>query len=291
MSDEWTTPEWTTPDWKDGTLEDNLELIRSYVESLLAKDIGWYRARIRSVRSWSRRLRVVAILLTSLGGLVPLLEAAGIFSSAVMPNAESGSGFRPGQIGYVLLGVAGSVALFDRFFGYSTAWMRYIATMLALERLRESFRLEWALASRRLASGGRNDAVNKLLQLASRTILAAKEHSEKETEAWIAEFEANLSRLEQDLRAKAEANQPGAVDVRVNDASAAPDGFDLWIDGMKVDHSTASTASIAPVTPGMHKVTVTATVDQKDYAASRMVDVTAGSVQELEVVLGVPAQE
>jgi len=278
--------DWKTPNWKEGTLEANLELIRSYVESLLATEIGWYRARIKSVRSWSRGLRVVAILLTSLGGLVPLLEAAGVFSSFAVPNAEPASGIRPGQIGYILLGVAGSVALFDRFFGYSTAWMRYIATMLALERLRESFRLEWALASRRLVSGGANEAANKLLQLASRTVLSAKEHSEKETEAWIAEFEANLSRLEQDLRAKSEANQPGAVDVRVADADAATNGFDLWIDGMKVDHSTAATASIAPVTPGMHKVTVTATVDQKNYAVSRMVDVTAGSVEELEVALG-----
>ncbi len=57
---------------------------------------------------------------------------------------------------------------------------------------------------------------------------------------------------------------------------------------MLVDHATGSAASAAPVAPGLHKVTVTATVAQKQYTASQMVNVLPAEIAPVELELGIP---
>jgi hypothetical protein len=274
---------WGAPDWAKATAEACVEQTRQYVERQLHFEIDWYRRNIGWRRRFSQAFRALAIVLTTLGGLVPVLHSAGVL--ALLEPEPAPAGLELGQLGYVLLAMAGGFALFDRFFGFSTAWMRYVAAMCALERVRELFRLEWVALSRPRAGMTVDEAHGRLLELAKRSLLKAKELTERETEAWITEFKANLAQLEKDLRAQVEAGRPGAIDVKVKDGDKASDGFELRLDQLLVEHVTGSTASIASVPPGLHKVSAAAALAGKTYLASQIVNVVPAEIVAVELEL------
>jgi hypothetical protein len=264
-----------------------LEQVRIYAEKQIESEIDWYRRNVRGTRFCSRSFRAVAIIFTTMGGLVPVLKSTGAFDLlAVRWTWLEAGNFDVGQLGYVFLAIAGGVAFFDRFFGFSTAWMRYIAAMCALERVREMFRLEWVSISRPRV-GAVDDTAGRLLDVAKRLVLKAKELSERETEAWIQEFRMNLAQLEKDLRAQVEASRPGAIDIKVKDGSHASAGIDVRLDQFVVEHVSGATASIAQVTPGHHKVSVSTELSGRTYLASQIVNVAPGEVATVELELGI----
>src|SRR5262249_8901931 len=93
----------------------------------------------------------------------------------------------------------------DRFFGYSTGWIRYVTTAMAIEKSLDEFRLEWTrnMAKMRGAQPG-PEQLDTLIQTCAAFTLAIKNQVEQETKAWVVEFQSNLSQLEKDLQAKAD---------------------------------------------------------------------------------------
>jgi hypothetical protein len=144
-----------------------------------------------------------------LGGLVPIIKAT--LPAAALTHLPVDFG----QAGYLLIGVGAGCLGLDRFFGYSTGWIRYITTALALEKSREEYRLQW---TRQMAKTRGNqpsvDEVEQLIQICATFSLAIKSQVEQETKAWVAEFQSNLTQLEKDLQAKAD-------EVKAKGAAAA----------------------------------------------------------------------
>jgi hypothetical protein len=221
------------------------------------------------VSSWSR-------------GAILRLQPALQQENAGVPTADLG------QLGYLFLAFAGAFVLFDRFFGYSTAWMRYVATMIELEKLREAFRGEWVLLSRRWQTQGDAAFVIQLIDITRTFTQQLKAATEKETQAWISEFQTNLSQSEKEVRERLESGRPGGIEVQVSDGPKAVDGFDLAVDQMRVEHITGQSGSVGFIAPGLHKVSVSANLAGKTYAASQIVDVQPAAVKKVELRLGIP---
>ena len=281
---------WRAPDWQSKSVPECLEELRIYVEKQAGAEIGWYARNIRGARRASRWLRMWALLFTALGGLVPILQSVNVLQAIGerLLGPDTAEGIQLGQLGYLCLALAGSFALFDRFFGHSTAWMRYVTTMIGLEKLREGYRIEWAGLARRFQVGQDPEFVARMLDLSKTFIVQMKEQTEKETMAWVNEFQTNLSQFEKDLRAQLEAGRPGGIDVRVTDGRKAPAGVQLALDQMVVETITGTSGSIGYVPPGLHKVAVSATVQGTSYASSQMVTVPPAGVVKMEFTLGIP---
>jgi len=204
------------------------------------------------------------------------------------------------QLGYLMLAIAGSFFLLDRFFGFSAAWMRWVTTMMALERLREAFRVEWIALAHRLQaqSNGTNanrageagdvDVIGLMIAACKTFILQMKEQTEKETEVWVTEFKSALTQFEKDLRAQMEASRPGGIDVSVADGDRAEDGFDLALDQMVVERVTGNSGSIGFVIAGLHKISISGKAQGKTYTSSQIVTVPPGSVVQARLNLGIP---
>ena len=76
--------------------------------------------------------------------------------------------------------------------------------MQAIEKARESFRLDWiglrrAFANTQPRTVEQAEVIERMILRARSVILEVKEHSEKETQAWILEFQTNLSQFERGL--------------------------------------------------------------------------------------------
>lgn len=193
------TPMLANLSWKELDVDASLAALREHVENEAQRQIDWYHAKRKVKASVSTGLRFVAILLFVLGGLVPIVKAT------LAPETIRRIGFDFGQTGYLLLAVAAGCVAMDRFFGYSSGWIRYVTTALALEKSLEEFRLEWARYIAKLRGGQPNESeLDQLIRTCETFNLAIRGQIEQETKAWVTEFENNLSQLGRDLEAKAD---------------------------------------------------------------------------------------
>jgi hypothetical protein len=168
--------------WQD--TETALTQLYRYAEGRAIEAADWYLQDKRGKRSWSRGLRLVAILLVIAGGLQPLLDAA-----------APGSGRT--AWGYVLLALAAACIGFDRFFGLSSGWMRSMTCAQALERRLAQLQFDWATECARSAARtvDPKQAQTRLLLLrAFADDVAAL--MQQETAEWVLEFQSDLLRLE-----------------------------------------------------------------------------------------------
>lgn len=173
--------------WGDEHMRANLEHLFRFAEAHCLESIDWYLREKKSKSRWSRLVRSGAILLAALGAIVPLVHAATSRGPAI-------------EWGYVFLALAAAAVGWDRFFGLSSAWMRYLAATFALQRVLQEFQDDWTRLHAQVGDGkptpdqlGR--ALSRLKRFRS-TVLAV---IEDETREWIAEFETNLARLEANL--------------------------------------------------------------------------------------------
>ncbi len=182
--------------WEKAELDRSVTRLGEYVERMAEEQIEWYSRKKRWKSRLSRGLRLASLVLFAAGAATPLVQAS-------FPALASVQGIVPGHIGYLLIALAAGCVAFDRFFGLSSGWMRYVTAAFALETALERFRFEWAhRQARRRGASPTAAEVGELVSLCAETALGVRVEVEQETAAWVAEFQSNLARLEQELRQK-----------------------------------------------------------------------------------------
>ena len=154
-----------------------LELLYSRAEEYARSVCDWYLDDRRQKRSASRLLRAGAIVLATLGALVPLLHAT--------------IGWPDPSWGYVVLLLAGSAIGFDKLFGLSSAWMRDMQAAQRVSLLLTDLQHDWSAF--RAGIGGRDyeTALARLREFNRSVALVTS----SETDAWAREFETAVTDL------------------------------------------------------------------------------------------------
>src|ERR1051325_3558525 len=186
---------------KDGEFsKTSLKSLHAFVECKVQQEINWYREKKATKATWSRFLRILTIVFSTLGGLVPLIQASGMPSVVAGAIPAVFSRIQFGQVGYLFIGLAAGAFAFDKFFGFSTGWIRYLTTMLALERSLEEFRLDWLRLTVAL-DGKQPTAADyaKFLDISKNVIVSVRAQIEQETQAWASEFQNTLQMLSEEL--------------------------------------------------------------------------------------------
>jgi hypothetical protein len=298
--------QWTPPSWKPDQIQQCLDSMRQYAENDVEGAIHWYYAK-KPWKAWaSQLLKFLTLFATGLGGLLPIVSATGIFSPANASDAQRQlRTLQVNQIGYLCFGLAAAFLAFDKYFGYSTGWMRYITTAMSLETALRNFRLDWALTTSSLAGAVPSGAtLETLLQKIQDFCIAARTLVEKETQAWVMEFQTNLSQLEKEAKAAmdsaraavetaqkeskaaADSTRPGAIDLTVENVLDTDHGYDVSVDGeLRKSAVTGKTCAIMNVAPGLHELAVTALMSGLPAHASRIVTVAAGTAEKVRIAL------
>jgi len=291
------------PSWNPGDPAASLQELYTYSESQAQRAIGWYysrKARKAAFSSWSRLLTIV---LTALGGLIPILSAL-LYRDSTSQLAR----LSLNQWGYLAVGLAGLSLALDRFYGASSGWMRYITTASVLETLVEEFRFDWIKlqAALGVAPTAMDNVVACLDRLRTFS-LAIRAQVEKETQAWVTEFQNTLSQLEQEtqkgleaareqvrkdvearqaeVRAVTEASRPGAVQLTVA-APVLDDGYTVELDGRAWRAGmTGTTCGLTGVAPGLHEISVIGTVGGKRLQASKVVTIVGAAALDVSIEL------
>jgi hypothetical protein len=250
----------------------SLQTVVTQVTTEARDAIGWYVNAKRIKQRWAKGLRVLAILLVAAAGLIPMLADL--------------TGMSP-VWATVALGIAAALIALDRFFGFSTAWIRYISTELELQHLLADFGMEWE--AMRASWGGRSPTDEQIqVALAACRVLRGRVHDlvRQETSRWVAEFQDTLKLLDEAVKAKEQAAARGGVNVTVANGDRCSRGWDLSIDGGPARSCSGKSAAVTGLVPGSHTVSVDGEIEGHLRRAERAVDVPANGLATVELTLG-----
>lgn len=264
-------------DWSNGKAEESLAII--YIKAIvLATDaIQWYSKSKLSKKKWARTIRVTTIMLGSLAALLPTI------GDMVQKNGVSQI---PSGWTTICLGVAGALLLFDRFFGFSSAWMRYINAEMQLQQVKQEFEMDWE--NQRASWQGTQptkDQVNQMLARCKAFISQVNTIVREETNVWVQEFQNTIKYLDDTIKAKPAVAEPGALNLTITNQDVAKEGWELTIDNGDAEKCKGYTSGKRNLTPGKHELWVTASINGSKLQAGTVILVPAGGICEEKLTL------
>jgi hypothetical protein len=189
--------------WQPSGLAESLDELFRYVTGESERAITWYYRKRKPMQWGGRLLRLGAILSTGLAGLTPLL--AEIFETEGRPGVDP-------LWAAVALTVAGVLILLDRFWGFTSAWVRYMVACHELTAALDAFRIDWARHKLRLAGGEPSAEQADAMILECRKFLSeVRAIVGSETRIWAREFQRVLEQVDAAIKSAARLGGPGAV--------------------------------------------------------------------------------
>jgi hypothetical protein len=178
-------------DKRDENMLTYLNNVSKFAEWKTQEAIEWYLYKKNPMRRYAQILRFSAILFAAFGGLSPLLVTGNM-----LPSTNSAWNWT--LVGYVSFGLAAASIGLDKFFGFSSSWVRFVLTELALQRHLAEFQHDWAILSSKAVTEDPFDS--KTCEIMFRRIqeFRLKVHSELENEAsnWASEYRNNIAEME-----------------------------------------------------------------------------------------------
>lgn len=164
--------------------------------------IDWYLNAKRSKSVLAGAYRTGALILGGLAGLLPIFAQMGVgppeesnaWWSFLLPLVE-----QPAWAS-VFIGLAALLVLLDRFFGCSTAWMRFITTEQQVRQRCKAF------------------------------MTRVDDPVRAETEKWVGEFQDAIKQVNEIAKSRAAMMETGAVNVIVANGDQAEGGRQLAVD-------------------------------------------------------------
>jgi hypothetical protein len=181
-------------DWAPEHARQSLDVIYQHAVGSASQAINWYLAARRPKRRWAMLLRVGAIVMVAVAGILPILSQ--------IYGAKSSAQIQPAWAA-VALAIAVALVALDRFFGFSSAWARYMATGQAISAALNQFRLDWQESSSKYPGQElTQESINHHLGLAKTLVTKTDELVQVETSQWVKEFQETLTEIEKSAQAR-----------------------------------------------------------------------------------------
>ena len=267
---------WTELQWGGEVACESVAKVREGVENQALSSIAWYIDAKRAKSVVARWLRAAAILLTACAGILPMIAQVQLVERLAEPIWAS-----------VSLGIAATCVSLDRFFGFSSAWARFIAAEMELRSLLHQFQQD-SLAEGASWEGKAANAEQIQRSLARCKVFLGQIDAivQKETSAWIAEFQDNLKQIDEAAKATAASSRRGAINLTVTNGDQAENGqWMVSLDDGAPRAYAGKTAALPDLAPGQHKLRVSAKVEGKQRIAEAVVNLPPGGIAGTEISL------
>jgi hypothetical protein len=271
--------------------------IYARVESTSTTIIGWYWRSIKTKRWTSLGVRLMAFVLLIPGTALPIL-------SAVLEKTDLRLALT--QIAVALLAVAGLLQVADKVFGWSSGWMRYIATATSMENLTRTFELEWAkLLIQKISPLDESD-IKALFDLAKGLEQNLLKLQAEETGKWVSDFSAGISLLDSliktqreetekklealqtamtaqkdAIKAEEKGKQPGALEVSLIH-KAEPKPLKISVDREEPATFIGYSWSKMNLAPGQHELLIQV-CSEPPLDMEKIIEVSPGVVARVEI--------
>jgi hypothetical protein len=168
--------------WDLANLEESISRCFYYAECVATGKITWYRKKKKSKQLNSKLLRGFAIVLGIAGGICPIIDTVSRMEIV--------------KLGYVFFGIAGGLVLFDKLFGVSSSWMRFMLAASQLEYALDVLRLDWAQILVNKENNSSEALAHEQLGLIKHFLKEVHTIVIGETKQWMTQFEKDLVHLE-----------------------------------------------------------------------------------------------
>ena len=264
-------------DWAIGQRVASLTSLRNYAAQEAEEAASWYDRKRPSKRFMARVLRFSAILLTGLAGLIPLIgkwkETNGV------PSIDP-------ILSGVFVGIAGIAIVLDQFFGFSSAWVRYMKASQHIRRSLTDFRFDFD-ATRLLwdATAPSTVQCEACLHLCKSLVVEVDSIIQRETDQWVTEFQKALAQIESAMKDVAPHKPPGAIAVTVTNGDQCANGWEVSVDGGTKHPCRGKDEGITGVTAGIHNVSVVGDTGRGQTQSTKPVEVKDGQIAKVEFTL------
>lgn len=178
-------------DWSPEHRRDSIHTVYQRAEKHALEAIDWYLLSKRQKKSWAQGLRLGTIGLTALAGLLPIISGI----STLHPASSS-----------IALGLAGVTLAIDKFFGFSSAWMRFIAAKHQIRQSLHEFQMDYELEQAGWDSAQPSvEQTQAILSRCKAFLFQVDAIIRQETDQWLAEFQDALKQIDNGAKAKASA--------------------------------------------------------------------------------------
>lgn len=176
-------------DWSPEHRCGSIHTVYQRAEKHALDAIEWYLLSKRQKKFWAQGLRLGTIILTALAGLLPIISEIYQFSSPAWAS--------------VALGLAGVILVIDKFCGYSSAWMRFIAAEHQIRQSLHEFQMDYELEQ----AGWDNaqpsvEQTQKILNRCKAFLYQVDAIIRQETDQWLAEFQDALKQIDNGTKAR-----------------------------------------------------------------------------------------
>lgn len=166
------------------------EIEKYYLQTISEAEaiLSWYPKKRISFRMYSQLIRLGTVVLAGLGGIMPLLELA----------FQGNEDMRLVNYGYVAFSVAASLFLLDKYFGFSTGWMRFMLAEVEIKKVISEKKNEWIYYQ--ITYRGKEltkEEIRTILDFNNSLSNAVNNLVIKETKEWINEFKSTYKSLEE----------------------------------------------------------------------------------------------
>ncbi len=256
--------------WSSEHAEESLKEVYKFSTNLANDTVNWYIAAKKKKKNGARLIRVSSIILASFAAILPTL-------SELLVNKNGTIIIRPGWT-TIALAVAGSLLLLDRFFGYSSAWIRYIVAELQVKQINEEFQMDWE--NERAGWQGNPPTREQIIQMLARCKTFVSKVNTiviDETNAWVQEFQNSIKYIDDSLKTGTKQPEPGALNVTITNGDAVKDGWKLKIDNGDSETYSGKTAAKKNLTPGNHLIKIEAMIDDKSKQIEKVINIPPGN--------------
>lgn len=237
----------------------------------------WYTNAKKSKKWWAQTIRISSILLGAIAALLPTISD--------MVN-KGRTRTIPAGWTTICLGGAGAILLLDKFFGFSSAWMRYIIAEMQLRQMEQEFEMDWENARASWQeSPPSKDEINQMLARCKAFTSQISTIIREETNVWVQEFQNTIKSLDESIKSKPAVTEPGALNLTISNEDVAKEGWEMIIDNGDAEKHKGYTAGKRNLIPGRHEVVVKAKINGKELQAGKVFLIPAGGICEEKMTL------
>lgn len=264
--------------WDSEHAMDSLDGLFAQITGEADNAINWYLKAKAPRKKRALFLRLSAIAMGAVAGVIPLL-------SQLIKDHNGMPIIQPAWASVALAVAAASVPL-DRFFGYSSSWMRYVVAELTLRQLNEEFQLDWESCKAQWCGQSPScEQIQVTLGRFKAFVTQVNTVVRQETDAWIQEFRATLAQLDETAKTASATGGAGAVNVEVTNGDQSEGGWTLAVDNGSRITCQGKNAGVPNLTPGLHVIRIAGTIAGKPVETGLNVVVGSGAVASAQVTL------
>jgi SMODS and SLOG-associating 2TM effector domain 2 len=175
--------------WDTADVEGSLSRLKAFASSRAAEAVSYYRRIKQPKKWWATRLRVLSLVFAGISGILPLL-------SQIWADSRGRPVIAPAWASVALALAAGAVAI-DRYFGFSSAWMRFMASELKISRALDQFELDWEATRAGIGVETAGDTASLLMDRARHFVADVADIVGGETAQWMSEFRETMRQLDE----------------------------------------------------------------------------------------------